>query len=234
MASWGLYPFRRPELVGFVPDAQASVALPAVAVAAAVLQVAVEVEHAVPELAAVVAPAVNAPADPAHVSSAAAVAAVLLEAPVGFEPEPVHDAFVVVAAAAEQLRVAVVAVAVALVLRRVRPAVVVVAQVEQRVQPSAHFAHVPHVAARSVVVAAVAPCDAGRVVLHGCQQAAVELVALAEQLAVTTFAPFAEHHVRDAHLSPRTSVPSRAQVQYSRAGPSPDSDGIAALSALCS
>lgn len=111
-----------------MPDAQASAALPAVAVAAAVPQVAVEVEHAVPELAAVVAPAVNALADPAHVASAVAAADVLHAVLVDSEPVLIHDASVVVAAVAEQLRVVVaVVVAVALVLRRVRPAAVVVA-----------------------------------------------------------------------------------------------------------
>jgi hypothetical protein len=56
---------------------------------------------------------------------------------------------------------------------------------------------------------------------------------------VTTFAgvavePLAVHRVPFARLSPGTSVPSRDRVRYSRAGPSPDSDGIAVLPVLYS
>lgn len=208
MASWGLYPFRRPELVGFVPDAQASVALPAVAVAGAAPQVAVEVERVV------------AVAADLHVVAVADVPRVVL---VDSEPVQVHDASVVVAAVAEQLHVvAAVVVVVARVLRRVRPAAVVDAQVWQHAQLALHHDRLG---------AAPARCAVGRVG-HVHYHAAVEQAAPAAEQPVVVPSVLAEH--RDARLSPGTSVPSRAQVQYSRAGPSPDSDGIAALPALCS
>ena len=144
----------------------------------------------------------------------------------------------VVAAAAEQLRVVVAAVAVAgaLVLRRVRPAAVVVAPVALRVQLAVLLLHVLFAAEPSAVVAAAAAVAQGVSVRveHYHYHAAVERVALVEQRVVTTFAPFAVHRVRDARLSSGTSVPSRDQARYPRADPSPDSDGIAVLLVLCS
>ena len=81
---------------------------------------------------------VNAPAGLAHASSEVAAAADLHVVPVGFAPALIHDASVVVAAAAEQLRVVVPVVAVELVLRRVRPEVAVGAQVLPHVQLAPH------------------------------------------------------------------------------------------------
>ena len=177
-----------------MPGDRVSAALLAFAVAAA--------PHVVVRLAvAVVAPGepvAGALADPAHVASAVVVAddrhAVLVDS----APVLIHGAFVVVAAAAEQLRV-VAPDAVVLVLRLFRPAVVV-AQVARRVQPAAHFAHVPLVAVRSAVVVAPAPCAVVRVV-YPLTHAAVEPVELAveEQLVV---ARFAVRRVPVAHLSP--------------------------------
>jgi hypothetical protein len=203
-ASWALCPYRRPELVGFVPDDRASAALPAFAVAApvAVPPVAVVVVRA--ELA-VVAPVADALADPAHVASAVAAADVPHAVLVDSEPVRIHDASVVVAAAAvaEQLRV-VAAVAVVRVLRPVRLAAVVVAQVELRVQLAPHH---DRLGAAPALCAAV---RVGHVQYHaGIEQAGPA----AEQPVVASFV-LAEHHVRDAHLSLGTSVPSRAQVQY--------------------
>jgi len=110
---------------------------------------------------------------------------------------------VVVAAAAEQLRVVVAAVAVAgaLVLRLVRPAAVVVAPVALRVQLAVLLLHVLFAAEPSAVAAAVAQGASVRVAHYHCH-AAVERVALVEQRVVTTFAPFAVHHVPVAHLAP--------------------------------
>jgi len=107
-------------------------------------------------------PVAAALADPAHVASAVVVADDLHAVLVDYAPALIQDAFVVVAAVAEQLHVAA-PVAVFLVLRLVRPAVVVVAQVALRVQPEAHFAHVPLVAVRFVAVAAPARCAVVRV-----------------------------------------------------------------------
>jgi hypothetical protein len=115
------------------------------------------------------------------------------------------------------------------VLRLVHPAAVVVAQVALRVQPAAHFEHVLLVAVRSVVVAALARCDVVHVAHYRCH---AELAEPAEPQVVTTFAPFAVHRVRDARLAPGTFVPSHDRAPYSRAGPSPDSDGTAWLPVL--
>lgn len=175
---------------------------------------------------AVVSPALAAlPQVAVAVEHGVAVAADLHVVAVGCALAQVHDAFVVVAAAAGQLRVAaVVVIAVALVLRRVRPVAVVVERVELRVQLAPH--HDRLAVARSADAVALARRD----VVH----AAVELVALEEQLAVTTFAPFAVHRVRGVRLSFGTSVPSHAPVQYSPGGPSPSLDGSAVPPALCS
>ena len=174
-----LCPYRRREPVGFAPDGRASEALPVFALVA--------------EAAHVVAPLV--------VAAVERVAPVAVEqvALVDFAPELIHDAFVVVAAAAEQLRAVVAVVEVALVRRLFRPAAVV-AQVEQPVQLAAHLAHVPLVAVRSAVVVAPARRDVVHVV-YPLIHAAVELVALAveEQRVV---APLAVHRVPGARLSP--------------------------------
>jgi hypothetical protein len=135
-AFWVLCLYRRPELVGFALGGPASAAF--VAAAAHVVQV----------------PAVSALADLAHVASVVAAVADLNEALVGFVLEPVHDAFVVVAA---------VAVAVALVLRRVRLAVVVVAQVAPHVQPGLRLLHDRFDVARSAAVFGPARFDVVRV-----------------------------------------------------------------------
>jgi len=147
-------------------------------------------------------PVAGAPAAPAHVASAVAVAGDRHVVPVDSVPVLIRDAFVVVAAAVEQLRV-VALVAVGPVLRHVRLAAVVVAPVEPHVQLAVHSAHVLLAAVRSVVVVAVAPCDVVRVV-YPLTHAAVEPVELAveEQPVVETFAPFAVHHVPVAHLAP--------------------------------
>ena len=204
-ASWALCPYRRPELVGFVPDDRASAALPAFAVAApvAVPPVAVVVVRA--ELA-VVAPVADALADPAHVASVVAAADDLHAALVDSAPVLIHDAFVVVAVAAEQLRVAAL-VAVVRVLRHVRPVAVVVALVVRHVQPAAHLLHVQLDAVRSVVVAAaavavVALCAALRVVPHLYHVAVEPPEAPVEPPVLTTFAPFAVHRAPVVHLSP--------------------------------
>jgi hypothetical protein len=56
----------------------------------------------------------------------------------------------------------------------------------------------------------------------------VELVdPAAEQPAVVMFALLAEHHGRDAHLAPGTSVPSHDPALHSRGDPSLSSDGTA-------
>ena len=229
-ASWALCPCHRPETV--------DLASAAFAVASPVLVLAAQPVEAVVVRAApaAVGPVAGALAEPAHVASAVAVADVLHAVLVDSEPVLIHDAFVVVAAAAAgQLHVAV-PVSVVLVLRLVRPVAVVVAQVAPHVQPAAHFAHVPLVAVRSAVVAAVvaavAPCDVVRGV-YLLTHAAVEQIELAveEQPVV---APSAVHRVHDAHLAPGTSVPSHAQAPHSRGGPSPDLVGIAALLVLCS
>ena len=108
----------------------------------------------------------------------------------------------VVAAAAEQLRVVLAAVAVAgaLVLRLVHPAAVVVAPVELRVQLAALLLHVLFAAEPSAVVAAVAQGASVPVAHYHCHAALV--AALVEQRVVTKFAPFAVHHVPAAHLAP--------------------------------
>jgi len=192
-----LYLCHRPEPVGFVPGDQASAAFPAVADAAAVRAAAAVVVRG--------APVVNELADPAHVASAVVVAAGLQAVLVGSARAPVHDAFVVVAAAAEQLRGVVVAVAVALVRRRVRPAVAVVAQVALHVQLAVRLRCVPRDAARSADVVAPARCVAGRVARRR-GHVATAPVALVEQPAATmfgkTFAPFVVHRVPAARLSP--------------------------------
>lgn len=178
-----LYLYHRPEPVGFVPGDQAFAAfVAAVAVAAA--------EHVA--AAGHVAQAVNALVDPAHVASAVAVADGLHAALVGSAPVLIHDAFVVVAAAAEQLRVVVVAVAAALVLRLVHLAAVVVAQVALHVQLALHHDRLGVVAVRRGAV---------RVARRHCH-AAVEPVAPVAQLAATMFAPFVARHVPVARLSP--------------------------------
>lgn len=117
---------------------------------------------------------------------------------VGSAPVLTHDASAVVAAAAEHLCV-VAPVAVVRVMRLFRPAAVAVARAALHVQPAAHFAHVPLAVVRSVLVAAVAPCDVVHVVRYRCQ-AAVE-PAVEEQLVVTRFARFAVHRVLVARLS---------------------------------
>ena len=179
-------------------------------------------------------PVAGALADPAHVASAVVVADDLHAVLVDSAPVLVHDAFVVVAAAVEQLRVvAVVAVAGVLVLRLVRPAAAVVVQVARRVQLAAHVANVLFVAAPSVVVAVVAQRAAVRAA-HSLGHAAVEQAGPAAEQPVVVLFVLAVHRVRDARLSPGTSDPSHARVQYSRAGPSPDSAGMAALPVLCS
>lgn len=132
---------RRPVLVGFEPDGLASVAFAVVSPALATPLVAAVVVRAEPVV-----------AEPA--------------APVGFVQEPVHDAFVVAAAAAEQLLAAVAAVAVALVLRLVRLAAVVVALVAlvaRHVQLAPHLLHALLDAVRSADVVAPAQCAAGHV-----------------------------------------------------------------------
>lgn len=201
------------------------------------LLVAVAVATVALEPLAAAAPVVNALADPAHVSSAVAVADELDVAPVGFAPVLIHDAFVVVAAAAEQLRVVVaVAAAVALVLRHVRPAAVVVAQVLPHVQLALH-PHAPLDAVRSAVVVAVARRDAVRAAhwqRHGQCHVATEPVAPVEQPVGQTFVRFAAHHVRDVRPSPGTSVPWHDPAPDSRAYPWRDSAGMAALQVWCS
>ena len=184
-----------------MPGDRASAAFPAFALASAVraIQPVAAAVVRVEPVAGV--PVAVALADPAHVASAVVVADDLHAALVDFAPVLIRDAFVVGAAAAEQLRV-VALVSVVLVLRLVRPAAVVVAQVELPVQPAAHLQHVPLVAVHSAVVAAVAPCAVVRVVypLTHAVVEPVELVVLAveEQLVV---APFVVHRVPLAHLA---------------------------------
>ena len=185
-----------------MPGDRASAVLPAFALASAVRviqPVAAVVARVAPAAALAVAGAL---ADPAHVAFAVAVVGDLLAVPVDCAPVLTRDAFVVVAAAAEQLHV-VALVSVVLVLRLVRPAVVVVAQVVLRVQLAVHLPHVPLVAVRSAVVAAPAPHDVVRVV-YPLTHAAVEPVELAveEQPVVETFAQLVVHHVPVAHLAP--------------------------------
>ena len=185
---------RRPVLVGFEPDGQASAAF------------------------AVVSPALAAPLVAAVVVRAEPVVAEPV-APVGSAPEPVHDAFVVAVAAAEQLRAAVVpavVVVVVLVLRLFRLAAVVVVLVAPHVQLAPRRLH----ARLDAVHAAVEPVEP----------------AVEEQLVVfgvVPFAPFVVHRVHVARLSPGTSVPSHDRGQYSRANPLRDLDGMAVLQVSC-
>lgn len=151
-------------------------------------------------------------------------------APAGSAPELILDASVVAVVVAARLHVAAVAAAVAvvLVLRRVRhAAVVVVAQVSLHAQLVVHWLRVRLDADRFADV--VVP--ARRVVVHVAQSHCHVVVELAdpaaEQPAVVTFALLAEHHARDAHLSPGTSVPSRDRAPRSRGDPSLSSDGTA-------
>lgn len=145
-------------------------------------------------------PVVVAPADLAHASSEVAAAAVLHVVPVDSVLAPVHDAFVVAAAVAEQLHVVAAAVAAAaeLVLRRVRPVAVVVAQVVQHVRlaPLRDLLD----AARSAGDVAPAPCVVVRVAQWQ-RHAAVEQVEPAAEQLVVTFVPFAVHRVPVARLS---------------------------------
>jgi hypothetical protein len=205
-------------LVGFEPDGLASVAF---AVAAAL--------HEVVPLAAVavvrVEPLLGGPADLAHVASAAVGADDFHVAPVGSAPEPVHDAFVVAAAAAGQLRVVVAAaVAVVQVLRLSRLAAVVVAPVGLHVQLAPHLLHVPLDAVHSADGVAPVRRAADRVAPWP-PHAAIEPVepAAEEQLVVfavvTKFVPFVAPPVHVARLSPGTSVPSHDREQYSRVDP---------------
>ena len=235
-AFWVLYLYRHPETVGLGLDVRASLAF---AVAEAAHEpVAAAVEHvaqgplAVAVLPVAV-PVVNVPADPAaHVASVVAVAADSHEAPVGSALELIHDAFVVVAAAEEQLHVAVVAVVVVLVLRRVHLAVVAVAQVLPHVQLGPHHGQLD--AARFAAAVAAVRCAAVRVV-QWLRPAAIERVEpAAEQLVVVQVAPLVVHRVHDAHLAPGTSVPSHDPVLYSHGDPWPDQDGIAGLPVRCS
>ena len=146
-------------------------------------------------------PVAAALADPAHVASAVAVAGDRHGERVDSVPVLIRDAFVVVAAAVEQLRV-VAPVAVGPAPRHVHLAAVVVAQIALHVQLAAHLPHVPLVAVRFVAVAAPALCAVVRVERLLCHAAVepVELVA-AEQSVVETFAPLAVRRVPAAHLS---------------------------------
>lgn len=223
--------YRRPVQVGFVPVGQASAAASPVFVVAVAALVAAAVATVALEPLAAAAPVVNALADPAHVSSAVAVADELDVAPVGFAPVLIHVSSVAVAAAAE-LHV-VVAVAVALVLRRVRPAAVVVAPVLLAVQPELLLLHDPLDVARSAGVVAPARRVAVRAVHRLCH-VATEPVAPVERPVDRTFVPFAAHHVRDVRPSPGTSVPWHDPAPDSRAYPWRDSAGMVALPVLCS
>ena len=147
----------------------------------------------------------------AEVAHVVAVAAVLHVALVGYAPVLVHDAFVVVVAAAAQLHGALVAaVAVVLVLRHVRPAVAVVAQVLPPVQLSPHHDRLGVAPARRAAV------RVARLQRHDAAEPVEP--AVAEQPVVVTFA-LAVHHDRDARLAPGTSVPSHDPAQYSRGDP---------------
>jgi hypothetical protein len=199
--------------------------------------VAAAVVHAVLEqLGAAVSPVavlvVNVPADLAHVAPVVAAADDLHAALVDSAQVLIHDAFVVVAAAAAQLHVAAVAVAVVLVLRRVHLAAVAVAQVLPHVQLAPHHGRLA-VVRFAAVVAAVRHGEVR--VVQWLRHAAVERVEpAAEQPVVVKFAQLVVHRVRDAHLAPGTSVPSHDQAPYSRGDPWPDQDGIAGLPVRCS
>ena len=164
-------------------------------------------------------------AEAAHAVEQPAAVVVERVALVGSALAPIHDAFVVVAAVAEQLHVAVVA-AVVPGLRRVHLAAVAVAQVLLLVQLAPHHARLA--AARSAGVVAPARYAAVRVAQLQ-RRAAVEPAV--EQPVV---AQLVVHHVRDAHLAPGTSVPSHDPAPYSRAVAWPDQDGIAVLPVRCS
>lgn len=130
---------RRPEPAGFAPDGQVFAAFAVVSPALAAQPVSAVVVHAEPVVAAPV-------------------------APVGFVLEPVHGAFVAVAAVAEQLHVAAVAAAVAaLVLRLLHLVAVVVAQVARHVQLALHLLHARLDVVRSADVVAPARYAAGHV-----------------------------------------------------------------------